>query len=96
MDRLAQESILSHVKAQKHRSVDEWAHLFVHTLDTNPRNWYTETELCNGTQNWSLLIDGFTLTFEFESEYPKIDDALGVIRTKIFEDGPLPLDNQPG
>ena len=32
----------------------------------------------------------------FESKYPKIDDALGVIKTKIFEDGPLPLGNQPG
>ena len=42
-----------------------------------------------------MLIDGFTLAFGFESEYPEIDDALGVIRTKIFEDGPLPLDNQP-
>ena len=42
------------------------------------------------------MIDGFILTFEFELEYPKIDDALGVIRTKIFEDGPFPLDNQLG
>ena len=88
--------IESCVKAWKHHSVDEWVHLFVHTLDTSPRTWYTKTELRNGTQNWSLLIDGFTLTFEFESEYLEIDDALGVIRTKIFEDGPFPLDNQPG
>ena len=42
-----------------------------------------------------MLIDGFTLTFEFESKYPDIGESLGVIRTKIFEDGPLPLDNQP-
>ena len=55
-----------------------------------------ETKLRNGTQNWSLLIHGFTLTFEFESEYPEIDDALGVIKTKVFENGPLPLDNQLG
>ena len=53
--------IQSCVKAWKHCSVDEWVHLFVHTLDTNPRNWYIETELRNGTQNRSLLIDGFTL-----------------------------------
>ena len=64
-------------------------------MDTSLRNWYTEAELHNGTQSWSLLVDGFTLTFEFESKYPKIDDALGVIRMKIFEGGPFPLDNQP-
>ena len=27
---------------------DEWVHLFIHTLDTVPRNWYTKTELCKG------------------------------------------------
>ena len=31
------------VQAWQHRSVDEWVHLFVHTLDTTPKNWYTET-----------------------------------------------------
>ena len=41
------------------------------------------------------MTDGFKLSFEFKSEYPKIDDALGMIKTKVFEDGPLPLDNQP-
>ena len=41
------------------------------------------------------MIDGFKLTFGFDSEYPKIDDALGMIKTKVFEDGPLPLYNQP-
>ena len=82
------------VKAWKHKSVDEWVHLFVHTLDTIPRNWYTETELRRGSENWSLMINGFKLTFGFESEYPEIYDALEVIRTKVFEDGPLPLFNQ--
>ena len=28
---------------------DEWVHLFIHTLDTVPRNWYMETELRRGT-----------------------------------------------
>ena len=36
-------------KEWKHHNVDEWVHLFVHTLDTSPRNWYTETELRKGT-----------------------------------------------
>lgn len=41
------------------------------------------------------MIDGFKITFGFESEYPEIDDALEMIRTKVFEDGSLPLYNQP-
>ena len=41
------------------------------------------------------MIDEFKWTFGFESEYPKNDNALEVIRTKIFEDGPLPLFKQP-
>ena len=40
-----------------------------------------------------MMIDGVKLTFEFEFEYLEIDDALEVIRTKMFEDGPLPLYN---
>ena len=47
------------VKAWKHKNVDEWVHLFVHTLDTTSKNWYTETELCRGTETCSLLIEGF-------------------------------------
>ena len=71
----------------------EWVHLFIHTLGTIPKNGYIEIELRRGIKDWSLLIDGFKLTFGFESEYPEIDDALKVIKTKIFEDGPLPLFN---
>ena len=41
--------IESCAKAWKHRKADEWLHLFVHMLDTSPRNWYTETELHKGT-----------------------------------------------
>ena len=65
---------------------DEWVHLFIHTLDTVPRNWYTETELRKGTNTWPLMIDKFLLTFTFESEYLSIDQALGVIKAKIFDD----------
>ena len=31
---------------------DEWVHRFIHTLDTVPRNWYTETELRKGMTTW--------------------------------------------
>ena len=65
------------VKEWKHKDVDEWVHLFVHTLDTIPKNWYTKTELRRGTETWSQMIDGFHLTFGFESEYLKIDDPVG-------------------
>jgi len=27
----------------------EWVHLFCHTLDVIPMNWYLETELCHGS-----------------------------------------------
>ena len=63
---------------------DEWVHRFIHTLDTVPRNWYTETELRKGTTTWPLMIDSFLLTFAFESEYPGVDQALQVIKIKIF------------
>ena len=65
---------------------DEWVHLFIHTLDQIPRNWYMETELRRGTITWPLMIDSFLLTFTFESEYPSIDQALDIIKTKIFDD----------
>ena len=74
---------------------DEWAHRFVHTSDTVPRNWYTETELRKGTTTWPLMIDSFLLTFAFESEYPKVDQALQVIKSKIFEDCTISVQAQP-
>lgn len=86
--------IESCVKAWKHRSVDEWDHLFIHTLDTNPMNWYTETKLHRGTESWSLLTEEFKLIFSFESKYPETNDALEVIRVKVFDDFPLPLFHQ--
>lgn len=39
-------------------------------MDTNSRNWYTKTKLGRGTENWPLIVNGFELTFNFESEYP--------------------------
>jgi len=44
--------IRAYEEAWKDRSKDEWVHLFVHTLDSNPRHWYAETELRRGTENW--------------------------------------------
>ena len=61
----------------------------------NSNNWYTETELRRGTITWPLMIDSFELTFSFESEYPSINQALDIIKTKIFEDYTLSVHTQP-
>ncbi|MDW3502992.1 hypothetical protein NQ272_27955, partial [Escherichia coli] len=34
-------------------------HLFYHTLDVIPRNWYIETQLQHGTGEWDILREGF-------------------------------------
>ena len=39
-------------EAWQNRANDEWVHLFVHTLDSNLRHWYLETELHHGTDSW--------------------------------------------
>jgi len=33
----------------------EWMHLFCHTLDIIPMNWYLETQLCHGTDEWYIF-----------------------------------------
>lgn len=77
------------IKAWKYKDVDEWVHIFIHTLDTIPKNRYTETELRRVNETWSLMIDEFQLNFGFEYEYQDIDDSLEVIRMKLFDDYPL-------
>ena len=64
----------------------EWVHLFYHTLDVMPMNWYTETELCHGTRKWDVLHEGFLLTFTFEDRWSDtVDDALQAIKGVIFK-----------
>ena len=70
-------------------ATNEWVHLFVHTLDSNPRHWYMETELHHSTESWYTLRESLYLTFEYQSEYPLVDDALELICLKIAE-YPLP------
>ena len=64
-------------------------------MNTVPKNWYTKIELCKGTTTWPLMIDSFLLTFAFESEYPSVDQALQVIKSKIFEDCTISVSAQP-
>ena len=52
------------MEAWKDRSSDEWVHLFVHTLDSNRRHWYTEIELCRGIEDWKTLRENLYLTFD--------------------------------
>ena len=73
-------------------ATDEWVHLFVHTLDSNPRHWYLETELRHGTESWYTLRENLYLTFD-QSEYHLVDDSLELIHLKIVED-PLPISTQ--
>ena len=81
--------IWAYEEAWKDRSNDEWVNLFVHTLDSNLRHWYAETELCRGTKNWHTLRENLYLTFD-QSKYPSVDDALDLVCMKIAED-PLPI-----
>lgn len=59
------------------------------------KNWYIETELRRGTVAWPLMVEGFQFTFKFESEYPKIDQALKVTKGKLFADCSLPVFETP-
>ena len=70
----------------------EWVHLFCHTLDTIPMNWYVETELCHGTSEWDILRKGFMMTFNFEDGFDSIDEALQEVKATIFRIPQDPLD----
>jgi len=40
------------------RTVSEikWTHRFIHMLDTIPKNWYLELEMCRETTEWEGLV----------------------------------------
>ena len=54
----------------------EWVHIFCHTLDIIPMNWYLETKLHHGTVEWDILREGFVTTFNFEYGFESIDEVL--------------------
>jgi len=67
----------------------EWVHLFCHTLDVIPMNWYTKTELFHGTSEWDNLDEGFLLTFTFEDCWcDTVDDVLQAVKVSIFLNTP--------
>jgi hypothetical protein len=65
-------------------SKTEWSHRFIHTLDTIPRKWYLELEMCREKEAWEGLVQRFKVTFTFEHESPSIKSSLQTILTKIF------------
>jgi len=54
----------------------EWVHIFCHTLDTIPMNWYLETDLRHETIEWDVLKESFLLTFISEYGFKCIDEEL--------------------
>jgi hypothetical protein len=65
-------------------------HKFINTLDTTPINWYLQAELCLTTSDWYGMTQKFITTFLFESQYPSLDQALQIMRQKVFEEVPNP------
>lgn len=63
----------------------EWVHLFYHTLDVIPMNWYIETKLLHGIGDWDILREGFMMTFSFEDGFDNIDEALQEVKATIFK-----------
>jgi hypothetical protein len=74
---------------------EKWVHKFINTLDTTPINWYLQAELCLITVYWEGMTRNFVTTFLFEIQYPTVDQALQIVRHKVFEEAPsLPLEQE--
>ena len=58
----------------------EWVHLFIHTLDTIPRNWYTLVKLRRGNIDWDELSNSFNHNFFFVDDNLMIYVAMQVIK----------------
>jgi hypothetical protein len=70
-------------------------HKFINTLDTTVINWYLQVELCLITTDWEGMTHKFVTTFLFESQYPSIDQALQIVRHKVFKEASnLPLEQE--
>jgi hypothetical protein len=75
-------------EAWRNTPKEQWVHKFINTLDTMPINWYLQEELCLITTNWYGMTQNFIATFLFESQYPTVDQALQIMRQKVFEEAP--------
>ena len=55
-------------------------------LEMTPINWYLQAELRLITTNWEGMTHNFVTTFLFESQFPSVDQALQIMRYKLFEE----------
>ena len=56
-----------------------------------PINWYLQAELCLITIDWEGMLQNFVTTFLFESEFPSVDQALNIVRHKVFKEASILL-----
>jgi hypothetical protein len=64
-------------------------------LEMTPINWYLQAELRLITTNWEGMTHNFVTTFLFESQFPSVDQALQIVRQKVFEEvSNLPLEHE--
>jgi hypothetical protein len=64
-------------------------------MDMPPINWYLQEELRLITADWEGMLQNFVTTFLFESEFPSVDQALKIVRQKVFkESSSLPLEQE--
>jgi hypothetical protein len=71
---------------------EQWVHKFINTMDMTPINWYLQVELRLITTNWKGMTPNFVTTL-FESQYHSVDQALQIVRQKLFyEASSLPLE----
>jgi len=54
----------------------ERVHIFIHSLDVIPTNWYLETKLGHEIVDWDEMKASFLLTFIFEDGFKSIDGKL--------------------
>jgi hypothetical protein len=74
---------------------EQWVHKFINTLDMTPINWYLQAELRIVTTDWEGMIQNFVTTFLFESEYTLVDQALQIVRNKVFKEASsLPMEQE--
>jgi hypothetical protein len=73
----------------------QWVHKFINTLDMTPINWYLQEESCLITIDWKGMTQNFITIFLFESQYPLVDQALQIVRHKLFDEASvLPLEQE--
>jgi len=55
-----------------------------------PINWYLQEELCLVTTDWYGMTRNFIAMFRSKIQYPRVDQALQIVRQKVFEEAPNP------